>query len=297
MRTKVDLKTKKSYREIVDGQQRLRAITDFAKDKFALMQRANEFAGLKYSSMDDEQQEIFLSYTIGVEQLVNASDEDVLEVFSRLNSYTVSLNHPEKRHANYQSDFKWAVHENTKIWAKMWKDCKVLTTRQCFRMQDDSLMAEMFGIILQGVTDGGQLKITKLYDAYDKNFAEKTETTEKVNNTLKYVEDNFVDILIDRPLASAPHFLMLFAATAHALFGIPDGNMEDDMPTRDDRALSDLTIAKDNLAIIADTIETEEPETPMRDFWRVSSRSTQRIASRRVRFPTYYRALLPESLL
>ncbi|MBK7928978.1 MAG: DUF262 domain-containing protein [Bryobacterales bacterium] len=34
LRTKVDVKTKKSIREIVDGQQRLRAILDFAENKF-----------------------------------------------------------------------------------------------------------------------------------------------------------------------------------------------------------------------------------------------------------------------
>ena len=102
LRTKINVTTKITVREVVDGQQRMRAILDFADDGFTLSKRAGEFVGLKYSTMSPEQQEIFLSYAIAVDQLVNASDTDVLEVFARLNSYTVTLNPPEKRHAKYQ---------------------------------------------------------------------------------------------------------------------------------------------------------------------------------------------------
>jgi len=103
LRTKINVTTKKSIREVVDGQQRLRAILDFAEDKFALSKRASEFSGKKYSTLTEAEQEIFLSYPIAVDQLVNASTDDVLEVFARLNSYTVTLNGPEKRHASIVS--------------------------------------------------------------------------------------------------------------------------------------------------------------------------------------------------
>ena len=38
-------------------------------------------------------------------------------------------------------------------------------------------------------------------------------------------------------LARSPHFLMLFAAVAHALDGIPAGGIGEEMPDRDSRAL------------------------------------------------------------
>ena len=70
MRTKVDLTTKQSYREIVDGQQQLRAIVDFANDKIVLSDRAGDLAGLKYSTLPADLQETFLSYAIAVDQLI-----------------------------------------------------------------------------------------------------------------------------------------------------------------------------------------------------------------------------------
>jgi hypothetical protein len=57
LRTNVDVVSKKSIREVVDGQQRLRAILNFAEDKFALTKRASEYAGKKYSTLTPEEQE------------------------------------------------------------------------------------------------------------------------------------------------------------------------------------------------------------------------------------------------
>lgn len=65
-RSIVDPTTQSSVREVVDGQQRLRAIFDFADDKLRLNSRANELSGLRYSDLDGDLQEAFLSYTLGL---------------------------------------------------------------------------------------------------------------------------------------------------------------------------------------------------------------------------------------
>ena len=221
MRTKIDVNTKKSVREIVDGQQRLKAILDFAEDRFALSKRANEFAGMRYSDLDSEQKTTFLSYPIAVDQLVNATIDDVLEVFSRLNSYTVSLNGPEKRHAKYQGEFKFTIRAASRRWGPFWKDYKVLSTHQRVRMLDDSLTAEMVGVLLDGVKDGGDPKIDALYRKYDVSFDVACITN--VDRVLRYIVDNVAVSLIDTPLLSPPHLLMLFSALAYTLVGIPNG--------------------------------------------------------------------------
>ncbi len=292
MRTKIDLTTKTSYREIVDGQQRLRAIIEFANDRFSLTKRAKEFNGMSYSTLDKENQEIFLSYSIAVDQLINASDTDVLEVFARLNSYTLPLNAAELRHAKYQGDFKWAIHEESRKWKVLWEEYQIVSVRERLRMLDDSLMAEMFGIILQGVTDGGQIKINKLYDKYDPEFKEYLQVVDSIEKLLSYLVGELGEI-ITGTIASPPNFLMLFAAVAHALYGIPNGDMEELMPSRDENALSDLSIVKDNLGIINRVLELDEPDQAMQRFWYASKTTTHRISSRRIRFPVFYRALLP----
>jgi hypothetical protein len=122
LRQKVDLETKQTFREVVDGQQRLRAIFQFAQNRLILTKRAGEFAGQWYETLDTESQEAFLSYPIAVEQLINATDDDVLEVFSRLNSYTQPLRGQELRHAKYQGEFKWSVHRAARKWAVRERD-------------------------------------------------------------------------------------------------------------------------------------------------------------------------------
>lgn len=293
LRTKVDVVTHKSIREVVDGQQRLRAIIEFAHDRFALDKHAKEFAGKRYSTLGLEEQEAFLSYPLAVGQLLNANNEDVLEVFARLNSYSVTLEPPELRHAKFRGEFKWTVRELSRKWKLLWEKYQLITVRQRVRMLDDSFMAELLGVVLRGVTDGGQSKITKLYEEYDKVFDPGDPSVSRVDAVLQYIVSNLADDLVGTPVLSAPHFLMLFAAVAHALRGIPVGDMGDEMPERNPAALSDVYSARNNLLELAAIIASEKTVPGHEDFWSASKVSTQRISSRRVRFPAFYQALIP----
>ena len=93
---------------------------------------------------------------------------------------------------------------------------------------------------------------------------------------------------------------MLFAAVAHAKFGIPTGDMADDMPTRDERALTDVAAAVANLSVLADTLDrdTDEIQIPdrLREFRLASAGTTHWIRSRRVRFQVFCKALLPDPI-
>lgn len=292
VRTKVDLQTKRSFREVVDGQQRLRAILDFGNDRFTLGPRAQEWAGMRYSDLTEDEQERFLAYSIATDQLINASDADVLEVFSRLNSYTVPVNPPELRHAKFQGEFKWSVHEMSTKWAELWEKYRVVGARDAVRLLSDSLMAEMYGIVLEGVRDGGQPKISKLYERVDKTF-DREPTESSVDSTLRYIVDNLGDVLEATPVSNAPHFLMLFAAAAHVRVGIPQGELPE-LPPRGTTA--DLDAVRASLFDIGNVLETDEPPAGATRFKTASTSSTQRIASRQVRFPIYVAAMQGEPL-
>ena len=295
IRTKTDLKTRRGYREVVDGQQRLRAISDFASDRLQLTKAAKEFAGKTYSTLDDTYKARFLEYTIGVVQLFNISDTDVLDVFHRINAYGLRLNPQEMRHGKFQGEFRNAVIEASKRWTPLWDTYRIVGLRSRVRMADDELMASMLGVILEGVTDGGQRIINKLYDGYDDKLP--PSAPKKLNGTIEHLIRELSPIL-QTGLARAPHFLMLFAAVAHALYEIPTGGMGDDMPIRDSRALTDIDMARANLGTLADILESPDDAIPTHlfQFRLASAGSTQRIRSRRIRFPALYRALLPSSI-
>lgn len=287
VRTRVDLQTKRSFREVVDGQQRLRAILDFGNDRFALGPRAKEWVGKRYSDLTEDEQERFLGYAIATDQLINASDSDVLEVFSRLNSYTVPVNPPELRHAKFQGEFKWSVHEMSSKWSILWEKYRVVGARDAVRLLSDSLVAEMYGIVMEGVRDGGQTKITNLYDRVDKSF-ERDPTEMLVDDHLDFIVSSFEDVLLETPISNAPHFLMLFAAVAHSRLGIPSGDLQT-MPPLAPPASSEVVAAR--LYDIANVLETDEPPAGAARFKAASTSSTQRIASRQTRFPVYVAAV------
>jgi len=292
MRTKLDVRTKRSVREVVDGQQRLRAILSFAKGEFALTRRAQEFAGMRYDDLEEQLQEDFLSYPLAVDSLVNASDTDVLEVFARLNSYTVTLVPAEKRHAKFQGDFKWAVHGAAKDWRTLWEDYGIVSGRDRLRMGDDSLMAEMFGIVINGVTDGGAPAIERLYEDNEAAFPSEQTIRAQVDRTLQLVTDSFGPLLEDTPLSRAPQFLMLFAATAAVSEGIPQGQLLSDDVSTDS---IEYDTARDRLALLAEAIEEDEPSKQFVRFRDAAVGSTQRIATRSVRFRFYRWALTGQS--
>jgi Protein of unknown function DUF262 len=103
---KTDLKSRKTIKEIVDGQQRTKAITDFFEDKLRISGKTN-FSGKTLKQLDEEDQQRFMNYSITADVFAGATDDEIRQVFRRMNSYTVPLNHQERRHAIHQGEFKW----------------------------------------------------------------------------------------------------------------------------------------------------------------------------------------------
>lgn len=303
LRLTIDQKTKLPIREVVDGQQRLTSIIEFYKNELRLDRQAKEYEGLTFAELNPPDQEKFLLYKLGVEELHDETDDFVLEVFHRLNAYGVKLNPQELRHGRYLTKsgskytgvFRFEVIEASKRWSVLWEKYDVVSLQRRLRMADDELTAQLFGVILDGVKDGGQPYINSLYERYDK--AIPSEAIAHLDQTIKYIIDNFGDVFKTR-LKDGPHFLILFAVVAHALFGIPKGDMGEKgnppLPVRDRSALRDADIARKNLSILAGVLKKKEQDKKFGEFQLASAGSTQRIRSRSKRFIFLYQALLPK---
>lgn len=298
MRTMTNPHTRRSYREVVDGQQRLLAIREFANGEFSLGRNKDlygEFAGKSYADLDEVDQQNYLSYQLDVEQLFNATEEEVLDTFHRLNAYGLDVNPQELRHGKWQGAFRNAVVDASRRWAILWERYKVVRLRARVRMGDDELMAQMLGIVLDGVVDGGQRTTDRLYKKYDERLP--ANAVKKLDRAAEFTITNFSSVL-ETGLAGAPHFLMLFAAVAHALFGIPKGDMKAAMPSRSKVALKDIATATANLGVLADVLVMDADNVPERfkAFKFASAGTTQRIKSRSARFTKFYSALSPRAI-
>jgi Protein of unknown function DUF262 len=76
--------------DVIDGQQRLRAIFEFLEDDFGLTEsrgdsRVKEFHRLKFSQLPDEIKAALFNYDLIVEELYSYTDADIRDMFVRMN--------------------------------------------------------------------------------------------------------------------------------------------------------------------------------------------------------------------
>lgn len=124
--------------EVVDGQQRMRALWGFATDEYPLNKKTLidgvDVSSLSYSELSESMKTTFQNYEINISEILASDRGEVNDLFTRLQK-GVSLNPPELRHAliskigEYISDFV----EKQKL-GFFSKDCKIEDKR--FKHQD-----------------------------------------------------------------------------------------------------------------------------------------------------------------
>jgi hypothetical protein len=145
IRATTDPKTKRTVREIVDGQQRMRAILSFVKDGFKISKIHNEeYGGMTYSELPEDVQADFLKYEISVDLLLDLSDRDVLDIFARLNTYSVSLNKQELFNAKYFGYFKQLVYKLSGDYYTFWTENKIFTESSKFKKESTNYSHHSF---------------------------------------------------------------------------------------------------------------------------------------------------------
>jgi Protein of unknown function DUF262 len=287
-RTTVDSGTKQLLRDVVDGQQRLRAIITFANNELVLNAKAGEHEGKKYKDLDEDDKQNFLQYKISTEQLINIEDIEITKIFARLNQYGVKLNAAELRNAEFDGLLRWAVVEQSSKWSPGFKSKNILTIKQISRMSDDELMAEFFQIHLKGIQGGDAISLRSLYKSYDKKFHDRDDLVEKMDCIINYLFIELEPYLPDA-IRTRVNFIMLYAATANAMYGI--NTSEFDMSGKSYRlpkSSDEMEESIRKIQEIADVISSDDfPSSDWRDFYTASRSAPINAKSRRIRFLPY----------
>ncbi len=293
-RTRIDATAQTTIREVVDGQQRLRAILEFASGRLKLTSKAPKYEGKRYDDLNDDEKECFLSYKVPVVQLINANDENILEIFARLNSYSVKITPAELRHAQYSEPVKWAIYDTAVHWSTLWHDLGVVSIRESVRLKHTSVIAEMFMALDKGFGDGGEQKIGSYYKERKSRKEGFFRPVRKhidaiINEILVHLKDDFYNTIF----FDAPNFLTLFSAVAFLKGWLPSSRA-----TKGIEGLSGIGIdwetALDELSQIAQAFDDNEDatnETRYHAFVKATQSSTHRLSSRQPRLQTLVRAL------
>jgi hypothetical protein len=289
LRTKIDTTTQTSIRDVVDGQQRLRAIIDFADNSLELNRRSRQFKGKRYRDLDPEYQEAFLGYEISIEHLANASDNTVLEMFARLNTYTYRLNPAELRNAAYDTDLKWLV-----FWAaddSRWflRKYNIVTLETMVRMDDDVFFAELVNILMNGIVDGGAAGLDRLYRDNQAPLPESEEYRLIIIDSINWL-DQTIAPLLSGVLGRSYQLHMLVAAYVHQTHGLRPGRLLEiaEMPERSGLGPAEQILQR--LGELAEAVDNEDLEGPHKAFVEAST-ATTRWRTRTARFLAYNNAI------
>lgn len=223
LRQEIDVYTKTTSREIIDGQQRIRAILEYVIDeKFAIKKSHNrEFGGKKYSDLDIETQEAILSYAI-LAEVVSVKDEGVLyDMFARLNSNNYVLNKQEIRNSKYWGDFKVLVYNLASKYRDFFLSYNIMSDNDCTRMRDAELITSMVIIMLEGIVSETPGLVDKIYEKYDSSFENEATIEEKYYRTMEVLTEIYSYFNGNlNCLTNKNYFFTLFSVIFHQMYGI-----------------------------------------------------------------------------
>jgi len=178
---KTDIKSRKSVKYVVDGQQRTNTIVDFFKGTLRLsrtleLERAR---GKLLDQLDEDLQLAFLSYPLQFDQFEAVGEDVVREYFRRINSFTAPLNPEEKRNADFQGNMKWLILKLTDRHSETLLSLGALIEREVIRMGDDKLLAECVHAMLNGVKTTTSGMLNSMYKVYERKPIPEENTIEK----------------------------------------------------------------------------------------------------------------------
>jgi hypothetical protein len=278
IREKIMVKERRTIREVVDGQQRLRTILEFVNDGFSVMKIHNEgLAGLKYSQLSEDLQQIILSYPLSVNTLIGTDDSTVFDIFSRLNAYSVPLNDQEKLNALYVGVFKQFMDRISKTHLTYWEVNQIISKTQIARMKEVEFTSELICAMIFGLQNGKKI-IKDTYKKYDDEF----EYIELIENRFAITLEE-CKIILDGNIKEMeykrmPLFYSLFVAVYDLKFGLKSIIGEGKVLN-----LDNLAIVQTMLYNINSTVSGDEEYEEYLAFSNASKSSTDKLGNRELR--------------
>jgi len=284
-----DPKTRKPIKHIVDGQQRTQAILDFCEDKYALSRvvETESLRGLRFSDLAEESAEAFLDYGLSMDLFTAAPIEQVIEVFRRMNSYTVPLNPEEKRHAGYQGVFKWFINRLALSCQPTFRQIGAFSERQFFRMADAKLLTEVCHAMENGIETTNARKLDSIYRLRDSSFDSEAGAEDAVMKALGEIS-GWTE-LHNGPLMRPYQLYSLILAVAHVQ--APLATLQDVFHIPRAARIS-RTNAVQLLSKLAEAVEREEDaDDEYAEYVSASTSKTNVKREREIRFVWFCRAL------
>lgn len=250
--TNLDMSAK---REIIDGQQRLKTIFDFLNDGFKISKVHNiEFGNKTYSELPEDVKRDFLKYPISAVLLIDLSDNEVFDIFARLNTYSVKLNNQELLNSQFFGLYKQLVYRLAQEYRSFWISSGILSEKNISRMEDAKLVSDLLAVIVKNKVESNSFEQSKkIYAQYDDEFKDSKTIEDNFKHTLdlfcKVYEDNFSETSFSK----LPLFYSTFLSLYHMNY--PISMFKIDGVNITERDLPKIKTVLDDIDIIISELE------------------------------------------
>jgi len=284
---------RKTRREIVDGQQRVTTIQNFINNKFRIV-GDSKYSGMAFNDLDPEKQESFMTYSVSADVIRSATRSEILQMFRRMNAYTLPLNEAEKRHSSFSGEFKFFINELSDSLNEFFIQFGVFTDREILRMKDSELLAELALSLENGIISLSPTQLNSIYKKYDETFPTRIEYFSKIEDAFNFIISELEPLRGSFMMKSyALHSLVIALITAK--YG--NDRIENQLNvTPIGRFALNVEIARERLVALARAHEGKEIDGPFRPYVKATSSSTTKAPNRTIRVGVILEALgLPVS--
>ncbi|EIN9356799.1 DUF262 domain-containing protein [Vibrio vulnificus] len=141
-----------THRIIIDGQQRTKTILSFLNNEFRLKPPyQGEMLGKCFDDFSEEEKDKFLSYQIDFNESKGLTEQELRNVYSRLNKYTFALNKQELRRADFPGDFLTLSEDLASL--DDFDDMRLFTAANRRRLNDIEYVSEILSALIDGPQD------------------------------------------------------------------------------------------------------------------------------------------------
>ena len=297
-------------REVIDGQQRLRTIFDFMQNKIRLGRNLHaDWASKSFEQLTDEQRERLKLSQFHVYQYQAIDDETVLEIFARLNTYSVRLNKQELRNGKYFGEFKHLVYNLSRDYLSFWRTNHVFGESAIARMLEAEFVSELLVLQFDGFQDK-KGSLDSYYAGLDedwpatptrlprgrgalfkpKAWLSSEAAEEHFRSTFDHMTEQVGDLVPSTPFRRVPLLYTLFSVYYHLMYGLPGQGspIRRRVPTASEVLSIRAAIGECAVAYDVDRRDEAVPAWE-RSFALASARQTDNIGPRQIRFEEFWR--------
>jgi hypothetical protein len=180
-----------------------------------------DLAGETFGKLPEKLRARILAYEFSVHVLpTDVEDQEVLEMFARLNATGTKLNHQELRNSGWFGEFKTSMYRLALEQLDRWRAWKIFSDDQISRMREVEATSDFAMSMIKGLSGKSQQRLDAIYEEFNEEFAGQNLLEARFRQTMDEIEALLGQQIANSVYSSEVHFFSLFVYIYDLLWGL-----------------------------------------------------------------------------